>query len=105
MLASSEILLENADIPSSNPMFADLAPDGPELTVYDEEHAITYMRMLDAEAAGADWQEVPRIVLHIDPDHYPDRARRAFDSHLARAKWAARVGYRQLLQRGGPART
>jgi hypothetical protein len=25
-----------------------------------------------------DWQEACRIVLHIDPEHYPDRARRAF---------------------------
>jgi hypothetical protein len=57
------------------------------------------------EAEGADWQEVCRIVLHIDPDHYPGRARRAFDSHLARAKLAAGIGYRQLVQRGWPTRT
>jgi hypothetical protein len=25
------------------------------------------MRMLDADAEGADWREVARIVLHIDP--------------------------------------
>jgi hypothetical protein len=68
------------------------------LTVYDEEHAITYMRMLDADAEGADWREVSRIVLHIDPEREPDRARRAFDSHLARARWAAREGYRHLLR-------
>jgi hypothetical protein len=56
------------------------------------------MRMLDADAEGADWREVARIVLHIDPDREPDRARRAFESHLARAKWAARHGYlAQLL--------
>jgi hypothetical protein len=90
--------------PLQNPDVADLAPDGPELTVYDEEQAVTYMRMLDAEAEGADWQEVCRIVLHIDPEHYPERARRAFDSHLARAKWAARTGYKQLLRRGWPTR-
>jgi hypothetical protein len=33
-------------------------------TPYDKEHAITYMRMLDADAEGADWREVSRIVLH-----------------------------------------
>jgi hypothetical protein len=33
-------------------------PCDPALTVYDEEHAITYMRMLDADAEGADWREV-----------------------------------------------
>jgi hypothetical protein len=57
--------------------------------------------MLDANAEDADWREVSRIVLHIDPEQEPGRARRAFDSHLARAKWAAQEGYRQLLRRGG----
>jgi Uncharacterized conserved protein (DUF2285) len=83
-----------------NPDVADLAPDGDELTVYDEEHTVTYCRMLDAEKARADWREVARIVLHIDPEAEADRARRAFDTHLARAKWIARTGYRQLLRRG-----
>jgi hypothetical protein len=26
------------------------------------------MRMLDADAEGADWREVARTLLHIDPD-------------------------------------
>jgi hypothetical protein len=43
------------------------------------------MRLLDADAEGADWREVARIVPHIDPDREPDRARQAFESHLARA--------------------
>lgn len=84
--------------PPLNPDVTDLAPSGPILTAYDEEHAVTYVRMLDADREGADWREVTRIVLHIDPEQEPDRARRAFDTHLARAKWAAREGYRQLLQ-------
>jgi hypothetical protein len=33
---------------------ADLTPAGPALTAYDEEQAITYLRMLDADAEGAD---------------------------------------------------
>ena len=45
-------------------------------------------------------REVTRIVLHLDPEHEPDRARRAFDSHLSRAKWMMEHGYRLLL-RGG----
>lgn len=83
-----------------DPGVADLAPIGPTLTAYDEEHAVTYIRMLDADQEGADWREVSRTILHMDPEQEPDRARRAFNSHLARAKWAAREGYRQLL-RGG----
>ena len=70
------------------------------LTVYDEEHIVTYLRMLDADAEGADWREVAQLVLHIDPERDHDRARRAFDSHLARAKWMTEHGYRDLL-RGG----
>ena len=84
-----------------NPDVADLAPDGDELTAYDEEHTVTYCRMLDAERASADWREVARIVLHIDPDREPARAQTAFDSHLARAKWMTEHGYRHLLRGGG----
>ena len=86
--------------PPLDPDVADLAPAGPALTTYDEEHLVTYLRLLDADREGADWREVSRIVLHIDPAHEPDRARRAFDSHLARAKWMTEVGYRHLLWGG-----
>jgi hypothetical protein len=54
------------------------APSDTALTRYDEEHVITYLRLLDANADGADWREVSRIVLHIDAEREPDRARRAF---------------------------
>jgi hypothetical protein len=84
--------------PPLDPDVADTAPSDGTLTPYDHEHAVTYMRMLDADAEGADWQEAARIVLHIDPAHEPDRARRAFDSHLARAKWMTGHGYGLLVQ-------
>jgi hypothetical protein len=84
---------------ASGPDVADLAPSDPALTRYDEQHLVTYLRILDANADGADWHEVSRIVLHIDAEREPDRARRAFDSHLARARWMTEVGYRQLLRR------
>ncbi|MES5489063.1 DUF2285 domain-containing protein [Bradyrhizobium sp. INPA03-11B] len=89
-------------MPPNSPVVADLAPSDPELTAYDEECVVTYLRLLDADADGADWREVSRIVLEIDPDREPERARRAFESHLARARWVARHGYRQLLRRGWP---
>jgi hypothetical protein len=89
-------------MPPLNAKVVDIAPDGPALTPYDEQHAVTYARLLDAEADNADWREVVRIVLQIDPTLDPNRARRTFDSHLARAKWVARHGYRDLLQRGWP---
>jgi hypothetical protein len=82
--------------PPLDPDVADLAPSEPALTPYDQEHLITYLRLLDADAEGADWRDVVRMVLHIDPDREADRARRAFDSHLARARWMTEVGYRYL---------
>ncbi len=87
-------------MPPLNPTVADSAPDEPALTSYDEQHAVTYARLLDAEADNADWHEVARIVLRIDPVSEPARARGAYESHLARAKWVARHGYRHLLNRG-----
>jgi hypothetical protein len=51
--------------PPLDPDVADTAPSDSVLTVYDEEHIITYLRMLDASAVGADWREVARIVLHL----------------------------------------
>jgi hypothetical protein len=86
--------------PPLDPDVADTAPNDSMFTVYDEEHIITYLRLLDADADGADWQEVARIVLHIDPIREPARARKAFDSHLSRAKWMTEYGYRHML-RGG----
>jgi hypothetical protein len=74
-----------------------------KLTVYDEEHIITYLRLLDADAAGADSRKITRIVLHIDPEREPDRARQAFESHLSRAKWMTEHGYRLLLRGGASA--
>lgn len=49
-------------------------------------------------AEGADWREVSRIILRIDPEREPARARPAFESHLERAKWVADSGYRRLRQ-------
>jgi hypothetical protein len=88
--------------PELEPPVADLAPNSSVLTGYDEQHLVTYLRLLDADAEGADWQEVARIVLHIDPESEPERARRAWDSHLARARWMTENGYRHLLQGGAP---
>jgi hypothetical protein len=89
--------------PPLDPDVADIAPSDSVLTVYDEEHVITYLRLLDADAQGADWRKVARVVLHLDPDHESDRARMAFDSHLSRAKWMTEHGYRLLLRGGASA--
>jgi hypothetical protein len=53
--------------PQLNPQVGDFAPASPALTAYDEKHIITYLRLLDADAEGADWRDVSRIVLRTDP--------------------------------------
>ncbi|PDT74319.1 DUF2285 domain-containing protein [Bradyrhizobium sp. C9] len=85
--------------PPLDPNVADLAPTGPVLTSYDDHHVVTYIRLLQAEGEGADWREAARIVLHIDPDHEPDRAWNAYRSHLSRAKWMTEQG--RLLRSSG----
>ncbi|MGY8666183.1 DUF2285 domain-containing protein [Bradyrhizobium sp. UFLA05-109] len=87
-----------------DPDVADTAPADPvALTPYDHEHAITYLRLLDAGAEGADWREVTLTVLHIDAAREPSRAKQAYDSHLARARWMTEHGYRLLLKYDWPA--
>jgi Uncharacterized conserved protein (DUF2285) len=88
--------------PPLDPPISDVAPADKNLTGYDQQHLVTYLRLLDADAEGADWQEVARIVLHIDPEREPDRAKRAWESHLARAKWMTENGFRHLLRGGAP---
>jgi hypothetical protein len=80
------------------PSVADQAPSENTLTGYDERHLITYVDLLEAEADGADWDEAALLVLHIDPISEPLRARQAWESHLARAKWMTEHGYQLLLQ-------
>jgi hypothetical protein len=78
-------------------MLADEAPGADTLTGYDEEHLITYRGLLDAEHDGAEWDEAALLILSIDPIREPARARRAWETHLARAKWLVERGYGRLL--------
>ena len=59
--------------PPLDPPVADAAPTDATLTGYDEQHVVTYLRLLDAAREGANWQEVARLVLHIDPRREPVR--------------------------------
>jgi hypothetical protein len=83
-----------------SPAIADAAPASDTPTDYDQDQAITYLGLLDAEADGADWTEAASVVLRIDPKQEPERARRAWQIHLARAKWMTERGYKHLLQVG-----
>ena len=88
--------------PPLDPPVADTAPTDATLTGYDQQHLVTYLRLLDAEADGAGWEEVAQRVLHIEPRREPERARRAWETHLARAHWLVSHGYRHLLRGGAP---
>lgn len=81
---------------------ADEPPWSETLTDYDQSHLLTYLRLLDADQDGADWREATRLVLGRDPDPAPELARRCWETHLARARWMTRTGYRHLL---GPRRS
>lgn len=74
-------------------------PQGDDMTAYDEQNLVTYLRLLDAEAEGADWREIVRIVFEIEPDADTEHARLIFSSHLARAHWMRDGGFRHLLQK------
>ena len=89
--------------PELDPAVDDLAPTQPEITVYDEAHFVTYLRLLDAEADGADWKEAARIVLHRDPIGEAGRTRTCWESHLARALWMTKTGYRKILEQAAAA--
>jgi len=85
-----------------DPPIADMAPTDTVLTGYDEQLKVVYLRLLDAEVAKADWREAARIVLHLDPDKNPEKVRRTWESHLARARWMTEHGYKFLLRGGAP---
>lgn len=77
--------------------FSDKVPDPAQLTAYDECHLVDYLRLLDADAEGADWREAAALIFGIDVAADPDRARSMHASHLARARWMTEVGYAHLL--------
>ncbi|WP_197055998.1 DNA -binding domain-containing protein [Paracoccus halophilus] len=81
-----------------DPDVDDLAPSSDVITAYDEQHFVTYLRLLDAKTEDADWKEVARIVLHRDPASDEMLTRRCWQSHLERAQWLSREGYRQILE-------
>lgn len=79
--------------------FEDSPPQVEMITDYDERHLITYIRMLDATAEGAEWREIVQILFDLDAEQEPERAKAVYDNHLSRAKWMTESGYRHLLQR------
>ena len=81
------------DIPS----IADQLPWSEDITPYDESHFVIYLRLLDAEAAGATVTDMAREILRIEP-RTADQTRRIVESHLCRARWMTEKGYSRLVR-------
>src|SRR3546814_2139655 len=73
--------------PTLQPELLPEPPCSDKITDYDYRLLIVYLRLLDAEADGADWADVARIVLHLDPADKPREARAVHAAHLKRARW------------------
>jgi len=84
---------------------ADAPPTDNCVTVYDRDHLKLYMRLLDAQSAGAPLGEVTLVLFGIDAEAEPERAKFVHDSHLGRARWMTEHGYRDLLKHGLPGDT
>jgi hypothetical protein len=78
--------------------FLDEPPAAAQLTDYDRTQLKTYLRLLDAEAEGAAWEEVTQIIFGLDPEAEPERAKKIYSGHLARAHWMTEHGYQDLLR-------
>ncbi|GLS32616.1 Uncharacterized conserved protein [Mesorhizobium albiziae] len=79
------------------PEIIEEVPWSDSLTVYDNEHFTTYMRLLDASADNATEDEMAHLILGIDPAREPERARKVVRSHLDRANWMVTTGYKELF--------
>jgi hypothetical protein len=73
-------------------------PTADEITDYDKSHLVTYLRLLDADVEGADWQEAASIVLGLNVSSDFETAERTHRNHLDRAKWITTNGYAHLLK-------
>ena len=84
------------------PDLLEAPPDSASVTDYDRLHLKLYLRLLDAEADGADWREAVFILFDLDPASDMARAERVYNAHLSRAQWMTRQGYRDLLRDAPP---
>lgn len=93
-----EISSEDRKNLSKGHLFEDRPPQLDRVGPYDQQHLASYIRLLDADAEGADWRQAVAIIFGIDPEKEPTRAKLVYDSHLSRARWMTEKGYRHLLE-------
>lgn len=83
--------------PDVKPGLKEEVPWSDSLTSYDRQHFTTYLRLLDASADEASYEEMAQVILGIDPVQEPERARKTVRSHLDRANWMVTTGYKELF--------
>jgi hypothetical protein len=67
------------------------APNSEQITAYDNAHLVTYLRLVDADAARADWQTTARLVLSLDSTAGFRSRTAGVRRALARARWMTPV--------------
>jgi len=86
-------------IANGNPSPADEVPWSETLTDYDDAHFPIYMKLLIAAADEASVEEMAKDIFGIDPAQEPERAEKTVNSHVARANWIVKSGYKELFAR------
>jgi hypothetical protein len=73
-----------------------VAPVANVVTEYDRKHFKQYVALLDALASGVDEDTMCRDILHLDPTTESIQAKETLKSHVERAQWMCRIGFRQI---------
>lgn len=79
-------------------LLAQHPPNAPEPTGYDRAHLKTYLRLVDADRDGADWEEAARLVFGAGAARGRRDLREQHRAHLARARWLVNGGYLRLAR-------
>lgn len=80
-----------------------VAPSGGTVLDYDRRHLALYAALLDADDAGADWQDAATSIMQLD---VTDRnAEACWHSHLERARWIVGDGLGIALETFNAARS
>jgi hypothetical protein len=85
-----------------DPDVADEAPNAAVLTGYDEEHGITYLRLLDAEAEGATGVRWRALCCISTRDVNPSVRGAPGRATCHASNGMVERGYRHLLRGGAP---
>ena len=84
-------------VSEETPPLAEAVPCSDNLTAYDRAHFTIYMKLLTATTDEASVEEMAKDIFGIDPVREPDRAKKTVNSHVDRANWILKSGYKELF--------